>query len=184
MRVYVVPPAPDWANRYLAEAAVLRVALGAGEFEVHHIGSTAVPGIHAKPIIDLLLEVGSLNWLDDRTARLTDLGYEALGECGIPGRRYFRKSDEQGNRTHQVHAFETGSPGSRRHLAFRDYLRNHPEVAAEYSLLKQRLAAKCEHQIETYMDGKDPFIKRHERLALKWAEECRPPAFSIPKEFK
>ncbi|MFN9537696.1 MAG: GrpB family protein [Planctomycetota bacterium] len=171
MRVDVVPHDPNWISLFELEALGLRDALGEDQVSVHHIGSTAVPGIEAKPIIDILLEVRSLDWLDVNATRVTALGYEGLGECGIPGRRYFRKSNELGIRSHQIHAFELGSSGATRHLAFRDYLRAHPDVAAEYSLLKQQLAASCQHQIELYMAGKDPFIKHHEALALRWASE-------------
>jgi GrpB-like predicted nucleotidyltransferase (UPF0157 family) len=171
MKVEVVPHDPNWTVWFEQEAQALRKALGDNNATVHHIGSTAVPGIAAKPIIDLLLEVHSLVWLDANSLQVIALGYEGLGECGIPGRRYVRKSDDRGIRTHQIHAFEVGSPGAARHLAFRDYLRAHPEVAAEYSLLKQGLAVSCQHQIEAYMAGKDPFIKHHEKRALIWASE-------------
>ena len=88
---------------------------------LHHIGSTAIPGIFAKPIIDLLLEVGNIGELDDRSSFMGELGYEAMGEFGIPGRRYDRKNNASGIRTHQVHAYESGSPEVERHIAFRDY---------------------------------------------------------------
>jgi N-acetylglutamate synthase-like GNAT family acetyltransferase len=99
----------------------------------------------------------------------TALGYEAKGEFGIPGRRYFRLDDATGLRTHQVHSFEIRSHNVIRHLAFRDYMRAHADIAAEYGELKQRLARENPHDMAAYIDGKDFFVKNHERRALHWA---------------
>ncbi|HEY7680345.1 MAG TPA: GrpB family protein, partial [Terriglobia bacterium] len=135
---------------------------------LHHIGSTAIPGIFAKPIIDILLEVDDVKGLDSRTSAMQGLGYEGLGEFGIPGRRYFRKNNSSGIRTHQVHAFQSGSSEIERHLAFRDYIIAHPQEARRYSELKRALAKQHPEDIESYMDGKDPYIKEHEQKALTW----------------
>ena len=98
------------------------------------------------------------------------LGYEAMGEFGIPGRRYFRRSTAQGVKTHQVHVFAADTTKMNRHTAFRDFMRAHPEHAQQYSDLKRRLAAAHPDDIGRYMDGKDAFIKDMERQALIW---CR-----------
>jgi len=145
-------------------------ALGRALVVIHHIGSTAIPGIYAKPIIDMLAVTGDLSLLDERTPRLQALGYEALGEFGIPGRRYFRKNNSAGERTYQIHAFQTGSPQIARHLAFRDYLRAHPEVARDYETLKHRLAAAFPNDIGSYTDGKDSFIHDIDSRAAAWTE--------------
>ena len=150
------------------EAARLTGALGDVVAALHHIGSTAIPGIHAKPVIDMLLEVPTLASLDARSPVMESLGYEAMGEFGIPGRRYFRRNDASGTRTHQVHSFVAGSAEATRHLAFRDYMRAHPDVAREYGALKARLAEEYPDSMDAYMDGKDAFVKQHERLALSW----------------
>jgi GrpB-like predicted nucleotidyltransferase (UPF0157 family) len=169
MDVRVVPYDPDWPVAFAVEAESIRGALRDVPANVHHIGSTAIPGIFAKPIIDILLVVPSLELLDSQVPSMEALGYESLGEFGIAGRRYFRKdSATTGIRTHQVHAFESGSTGARRHLAFRDYMRSHPGAAREYSLLKQRLATEFPHSMPDYIDGKDAFVKHHESLALAW----------------
>jgi GrpB-like predicted nucleotidyltransferase (UPF0157 family) len=136
--------------------------------DIHHIGSTAVPGLHAKPIIDLLAVVTELAGVDTRVPQMKSLGYESLGEFGIPGRRYFRRNSAAGQRTHQVHAFQSDSPQIERHLAFRDFLRVHPDVARQYGDLKQRLALAHPTDLEAYRDGKDPFIKATEASALAW----------------
>lgn len=168
MKVRVVPHDPNWPAEFTAEAERIRLALGVVAATIHHIGSTAIPGILAKPVIDILLEVDHLRTIDTRSPALAMLGYEAKGEFGIPGRRYFRKESGAGVRTHQIHAFERGSPGSERHLAFRDYMIAHPEVARSYGLLKQRLAAAYPDDIDAYMHGKDSFIKEHEAKAIIW----------------
>jgi GrpB-like predicted nucleotidyltransferase (UPF0157 family) len=100
---------------------------------------------------------------------MRSLGYDAMCEFGIPGRRYFRRNDPaSGRRTHQVHAFADGSPHVARHLAFRDFLRAHGDVAADYAALKHRLADAHPHDMEAYMDGKDAFIRNVESRALAW----------------
>jgi GrpB-like predicted nucleotidyltransferase (UPF0157 family) len=91
-----------------------------------------------------------------------------MGEFGIVGRRFFRKDDRTGIRTHHIHTFEVGSPQIDRHLAFRDYLRSHPEAAQEYSELKQQLAQQYPTNIEGYIDGKADFITEIDRKALQW----------------
>lgn len=167
-QVLVVPPDPSWAGRFAAEAARVRTALAGVAVEVHHIGSTAIRGIAAKPVVDMLLVVADLASLDARTAAMIGLGYQAMGEFGLPGRRYFRRSTPEGVRLFHAHAFECGSAGARRHLAFRDYMNAHPAAAQAYGALKQRLARDCAGDMQAYMDGKDAFVKAHEALALAW----------------
>ncbi len=169
MQINVVAPDPTWPNQFAQEAARMLEALGASVGAIHHIGSTAVPGLFAKPVIDILLEVPTLSALDEIAEPMTRLGYEGLGEFGIPGRRYFRKNDALGARTHQVHAFLRDAAQARRHVAFRDYLIAHPDVAAAYGTLKRSLAQQHRHDMEAYMDGKDPFINEHEARAITWS---------------
>lgn len=173
MRVHVEPHNPRWAEDFAVEAERIRRALGPIVAVVHHIGSTAIPGIYAKPIIDFLIEVRDINAVDSRHGEMAALGYEALGEFGLEGRRYFRKDDDAGNRTHHVHTYGIDSPQLARHLAFRDFLRAHPDWAGQYSELKRRLVEQHPDSIESYMDGKDPFIKRVEQLALEWQRKQR-----------
>lgn len=94
------------------------------------------------------------------------LGYEAKGEFGISGRRYFIKGGS--NRSHQIHAFKTGDENVKRHTAFRDYLEVHPVVMKEYADLKKELAQRCNNDIEQYCNGKDEFIKLYEFKAIEW----------------
>ncbi len=168
MSPLVVPHDPAWSRAFRDEALRIVEALGEPAVAVHHIGSTAIPGIAAKPILDLLLEVERLERLDEQAGAMRGLGYEAMGEFGIPGRRYFRKDDAGGTRTHHVHGFLAGSEGATRHLAFRAYMVAHPEEARAYGALKERLAARYPGDMNAYMDGKDAFVRERERRALTW----------------
>lgn len=167
-KVEVVPHDPQWRDAFEAEAKQVAAALGANLVAVHHIGSTAIPNIYAKPIIDLLAEVRDIAEVDGRSSAMESLGYEVMGEFGIPGRRFFRKDNRKGTRTHHIHAFEAGSAGGERHLAFRDYMIAHPGDALEYSELKRKLAQEHPQSIDGYMDGKDGFIKEIDRRAAQW----------------
>ncbi len=168
MPVRVVPHEPGWHQAFRAEAARIIQALGPPLVHVHHVGSTAIPGIVAKPVIDILIEVEAIERLDQQAAAMHALGYEALGEYGIPGRRYFRKDDDHGTRTHQVHAFCAGSEGAVRIMAFRAYMVAHPADAQAYGALKAGLAARHPGDKVAYRDGKAAFVKERERLALDW----------------
>jgi GrpB-like predicted nucleotidyltransferase (UPF0157 family) len=167
-KVEVVPHDPNWRNAFDLEAKFVTDALGTNAIVVHHIGSTAIPDIYAKPVLDLLVEVADIIAVDDRSSAMESIGYQVMGEFGIPQRRYFRKDNQAGLRTHHIHAFPIGSPQIERHLAFRDYMRTHPEEAFQYSELKRELARKYPTDIESYMDGKDGFIKEIDKKAARW----------------
>lgn len=162
----LVPHDARWSNEFGRESAAVARALGDVLVEIHHIGSTAIPGIVAKPVIDMLAVVADLGLVDVRAAALESLSYEAMGEFGITGRRYFRKNGTDGVRTHQVHAFKVNSPDVRRHIAFRDYLRCHPAEAQRYSELKLALAQRSSSDIDSYTDGKTTFVREIESRAL------------------
>jgi GrpB-like predicted nucleotidyltransferase (UPF0157 family) len=166
-KVEVVPPSPLWLAAFVQESQQVKRALGENLVQIHHIGSTAIPNIYAKPIIDMLVEVQSLESVDECRTVMESLGYEVLGEFGIPGRRFFRKDNAQGLRTHHIHAFLVGSAQVQRHLAFRDYLSTQPALAQEYSDLKRSLAAKFPTDIHGYMDGKNAFIQQIDRQAAQ-----------------
>jgi GrpB-like predicted nucleotidyltransferase (UPF0157 family) len=165
--VRVVPYRVEWPALFSEEAERLRAVFGPELIALHHIGSTSVPGLPAKPIIDMLPEVRDIRAVDGLNEALAGLGYLARGEYGIPGRRYFTKGGPT-HRTHHMHCFEHDDPGFARHLAFRDYLIAHPEEAEAYGRLKLALAQQFPTDIVAYMDGKDAFIKEVERKALAW----------------
>lgn len=130
------------------------------------MGSTAVPGLPAKPIIDILVEVADLGAVDALNPALEQIGYRPQGEKGIAGRRFFQKGGHL--RTHHVHAFRLGDPNIARHLAFRDYLLAHPRVAFEYGQLKLSLAAQFRDHPAGYQAAKSDFVLEHEARALAW----------------
>ena len=149
------------------EAAKIRRILGDNCTEIYHIGSTSVKGLAAKPIIDMMVAVRSLEQVDRVAKSFLNIGYEYLGEFGMPGRRYLRKGGVE--RTHQIHIFpESQTDDIDRHLAVRDYLRTHKDACDAYAGLKQSLAEKYPYDIDGYCDGKDGFMKRLEEKALSW----------------
>jgi GrpB-like predicted nucleotidyltransferase (UPF0157 family) len=167
-KVEVVPHELKWREAFEVESKSVADALGGNVVTVHHIGSTAIPSIYAKPVIDLLIEVKDIIEVDGKNSAMESLGYEVMGEYGIPGRRYFRKDNQKGDRTHHIHAFEVGSDQIERHLAFRDYMLAHPEDAQKYSELKRELARTHPQNIDKYVDGKDEFIKGMDKKAAQW----------------
>jgi len=169
--VTVVKHDPLWAVQFETESQRIRESLNTIILNIHHIGSTSIPDIYAKPVIDILLEVDDVTVLDSFNKHFRALGYEAMGEYGIPGRRYFRLDDCKGVRKFQIHAFKTGINDVIRHLAFRDYMRVHPDLAASYGTLKKQLAREHRNDMDAYITGKDSFIKEHERKALEWRDQ-------------
>lgn len=154
-----------WKDHFKDEARALRACLGETVLEIHHIGSTAVPGIMAKPVIDILVEMRSLDAVDARVSAMEEIGYESRGEYGIPGRRYFTKSAEEPVTGVHVHVFASGSEEIARHIRFRDFLLARPEIAQQYSALKQSLANGSGVLPDDYAVGKAAFIRRVVRLA-------------------
>ena len=167
-KLEVVPHDPAWRMAFETESMLIVNALGKNVIDIFHIGSTSVPGIYAKPVIDSLVKVDDIADVESRSAEMEGLGYEVKGEFGIPGRRYFRKDNAAGIRTHQIHVFENGSPQIGRHVAFRDFMLAHPGEAHEYSELKRRLAEKYPGNPDSYMDGKESFINEIDRRAALW----------------
>jgi len=139
-----------------AEAKLIKQALGDNCVTIHHIGSTSVPGLSAKPIIDMLPVVRDILEVDRATKAMERLGYEAKGEYGIAFRRYFQKGKDV--RTHNVHVYEEGDPEIDRYLRFRDWMRSHEDDAKSYAKLKLELAMKFPQDILQYCFGKDAFV--------------------------
>lgn len=164
--IEMVPHNPDWARQFTMEAALLRLVFGDQLLAIHHIGSTAIPGIYAKPIIDMLPLVKDIAVVDTFNPVMEALGYTPLGEFGLEGRRYFRKGDNR--RSHQAHVYQFDAPDAPRHIIFRDYMLTHPDKAQQYSDLKRSVAQQHPHDIYAYMDGKDAFVKAMEAEALAW----------------
>ncbi len=168
-KIELVPYTPEWDSIFKAEAELITRALSEALVDIHHIGSTSIPGIVAKSIVDILPVVKDIHDVDRLTPSLEALAYEARGEFGIPGRRFFMKR-LNGRRTFNVHIFEKGHPDIERHLRFRDYMRTHPEEADAYSELKKSLIIQFPDNMEQYCWGKEDFIKAIEAKAFLWQE--------------
>lgn len=168
MTVVIMPYDPAWPGRYVAEAARIADAVGADRIDLHHIGSTSVPGLAAKPIIDILGEVAALEEIETRADRLQAIGYEAKGPYGVPGRRFFRKFDGQGERSHHLHVFARGAADVTRLLALRDFLRSFRDRAVAYAEFKRALAGLPGQTRAAYQAGKRGFVDALERDALDW----------------
>lgn len=165
--VELVPHDPRWAAMVQDEAAALAVALGGVLQTVHHIGSTAIPGIAAKPILDLMPVVNRLSVLDERRGAIEAFGYRWWGENGLPGRRYATSSDPvSGRRRIHLHCYTAGSAEIERHLAFRDYLLERPGIAAAYDREKARCRDRHADDSHAYADCKHAWIQRIEAEAL------------------
>lgn len=143
--------------------------LGHRLLEIYHIGSTSVPGLAAKPIIDMMPVVKDISTVDECNHGMEGLGYIVKGEYGIPGRRFFYRNAE--NNSCNVHVFQGGDLNVERHLAFRNYLQAFPRIAEEYGQIKKRLATEFTWDIESYINGKDRFIRETEKKAVAWHRE-------------
>jgi GrpB-like predicted nucleotidyltransferase (UPF0157 family) len=161
----IAPYDHDWPRNFDAEAEALRASLGRLIARIEHVGSTSIPGLASKPIIDIQISVDSLDPLKPFSARLASVGYVHVPDPDPGFERvypHFRKP-AAGPATHHVHLCVSGSEMERRHLAFRDYLRDHMDAAQQYALLKRSLAAA--HGLTTrddllaYTSAKGPFIE-------------------------
>jgi GrpB-like predicted nucleotidyltransferase (UPF0157 family) len=169
--VRVVDYDPDWPRQFerLRERALR--ALGDLDAVVEHVGSTAVPGLAAKPVIDLDVVVRSAADVPRAIERLAGLGYAHVGDKGVPGRDAFRWPP--GESRHHLYVVVDGTPAYRRHVVIRDYLRSHPEEARAYGELKQRLSVQYRSDREAYTSAKDVFTDRIMAAAERYERQLR-----------
>ena len=157
---------PEVAARLIA---TLEEACGVALVRVEHIGSTSVPGLAAKPVIDLAPVVARYEDGERCLAPIVALGYEHRGEYGIPGRRYFRGTDATSGLDVHAHLFPRDAVELRHHLVFRDYLRSHPDEREAYAATKRELATRLWADGNEYADAKTPFISACLERAEAWA---------------
>ena len=157
--ITVIPYDHAWPAQFEELATVLREALGDAALSVEHVGSTSVPGLAAKPILDIDIVMASRADLPAIVERLAAVGYVHNGDQGCPGREAF-KYDPSGRQwpAHHLYACDVDNVYYRRHVAFRDYLRAHPEVAQAYGELKLRLAETYRDDREGYTEAKTEFV--------------------------
>jgi GrpB-like predicted nucleotidyltransferase (UPF0157 family) len=165
-RVIIVEYNPQWPLLYEEERARILGKAGDALVAIEHMGSTAVPGLGAKPIIDIMAAVRDLADAQRCIGPLQSIGYEYVPEYEgeLPERRYFRKGPPE-SRTHHLHVVEPTSDFWERHLLFRDFLRQHPEKADEYYRLKRELADHYGQNRVGYTEAKTPFIRSVEEMA-------------------
>lgn len=164
---------PAWTLEFDALKAIFIKHIVGEIIGVEHVGSTSIPGLKAKPIIDIDIVVSDKNQLKIVIGKLEKLGYRHVGDLGITGREAFKRKDSKTPDTgskrswmkHNLYVCIQGSIGLANHLNFRDYLRAHPEKTVEYSKLKQKLAKEFTYDIDAYIDGKTDFIVEILRLA-------------------
>lgn len=162
MTILLVPHDPSWSQRYLAERAAILAACGTSISAVHHVGSTSIQGIAAKPIIDILAIISRPEDGLACVRPLECLGYKYRGENGMEGRLYFKKPQ-----AFHVHMYPADHPDAGRILRFRDYLRSHPAEAARYEALKQELSKRFATDRGAYTMAKGSFCAQINQLALQ-----------------
>ncbi len=159
-QIIVVDYDPNWPSLYEQEKDRIVAALGEGIVQIEHIGSTSVPGLAAKPIIDIA--VGIANFEEAKVyvpmIEALDYTYEPEFEVDLPERRFFWKGLPSLH-THHIHVAEPGSLEWIKPIVFRDYLREHPEEARQYQVLKRELAVRCGSDMEAYVKGKTEFVR-------------------------
>lgn len=177
-QITLAPHNPNWTQQYKAETAVLTPIFADNLLTIHHIGSTAVPGVRAKPIIDMLPIVWHIEQVENIVEAMAQVGYIYKGENGIAGRRYFRKGSD-GRHSHHIHVYQTGRPEIAHHLLFRDYLWTHTKKARAYNQLKAELAQTYREDPAAYTSAKSDFIQAVIQEAVIWQREGQRPLHTL-----
>jgi GrpB-like predicted nucleotidyltransferase (UPF0157 family) len=166
MKITIAEYSPAWSRLFEQEMRLLEIALGKDTAIFEHIGSTAVVGLAAKPIIDIMVGPYDFSLADNLVPEVEALGYEYIPryEDVMPYRRYFTKRVD-GTDTHHIHMVALGSEFWERHLLFRDFLRGNPVRASEYAALKKKLAELEWNDTNQYADAKTTFIRSVEKEA-------------------
>lgn len=162
----VVPYDPSWPARFVLLRNTIDAALGGTIHTTEHVGSTAVPGLASKPVIDIDVVVADANDVDKAVIRLERAGYRHQGDLGIPGRQAFESPSHMP--AHHLYVVVSGNRAHRDHVDLRDYLRRHPEKAARYGRAKESLAQHLSTNRPAYFAGKKPLIDQ----LLSAAREC------------
>ena len=158
--VVVLPYDEAWKDDFLKIETELKDALGDLAMRIEHVGSTSVPGLSAKPIIDIDVVIKDNSVFDAVVSAFAGIGYSHEGNLGIPGREAFKYEGKEHLRKHHLYVCTQDSPELKRHIAFRDHLLTHPEAVREYSRIKEEGAALYPYDIDKYIEYKSPVIEK------------------------
>jgi len=164
---------PEWVTKFQSIRAMLESVFGARALAIEHVGSTSVPGIKAKPIIDILVVVESIDTFQNQRDEMLSRGYQIQENYIAPDTILFRKVDEHGNKLENIHVCESDTPMEKQFLVMRDYLRTFPEEAKCYSDFKDELVRKFPDDYESYRKAKDPFLQDLKQKAYDWNERIK-----------
>jgi GrpB-like predicted nucleotidyltransferase (UPF0157 family) len=169
-KTHIVGYNREWSRQFEQEAEILKPLFNQVILSVQHIGSTAIPGIKAKPIIDILITVNAIEEVDPFNSSMKQLGYVIGGEFGLPGRRFFCKGDEENCYIH-LHVYEADHPAVQKYITFRDYMIAHPLEAKQYEMLKADLAERYFNSRTLYTQNKSNFIENIYKKAAAWLKK-------------
>jgi GrpB-like predicted nucleotidyltransferase (UPF0157 family) len=155
-----------WSEQYLFLKQEIESLMGEGDFVIHHIGSTAIQGLVAKPVIDILVEIKDVTMIDNNVDKWNALNFVNKGENGIANRRYLYKGECE--RIAQVHIYSVGDPNIERHIAVRDYLISHSKEASKYAQVKKEGFDRANGNSKYYVNYKAKFMAQLEQKALLW----------------
>ena len=158
--VVVLPYDEQWKHDFLQIKAELANVLGQLAIEIEHVGSTSVQGLSAKPIIDIDIVIKDYSGLENVISALEKIGYQHEGNLGITGREAFKYDGKEHLRKHHLYVCPEDSQELRKHIAFRDYLKAHPDAVREYSRIKEEGAELYPNDIDRYIEHKSPFIEK------------------------
>jgi GrpB-like predicted nucleotidyltransferase (UPF0157 family) len=150
---------PRWAEEFSMIKAMISGHIGDLIIGIEHVGSTSVPGLEAKPIIDIDVVIEDMTCFPAIIERLNHVGFDHEGNLGVEGREAFKRRFNDGFMPYHLYVCPKDSRGYREHIAFRDYLRSHPDASREYERIKQEFARLYPHDIDSYLNGKNHFIK-------------------------
>ncbi len=166
MKIIIEEYCSQWPEMFFEQRKCLLGKFDLNQIVIEHIGSTAIPGLAAKPIIDIMVGLIDFSKVGSLVSKCVELGYNYFPqyEDVMPDRRFFKKTNEMDVATHHIHMVPLGGEFWDRHLLFRDYLRCHPDIAADYGALKKDLAKREWNDRNEYSDAKTEFIKQVEML--------------------
>jgi GrpB-like predicted nucleotidyltransferase (UPF0157 family) len=171
-RTYSIKPySKNWPRRFRAQEKLLKKILGKNIVEIHHVGSTAIPGMDAKPVVDVLIVAKNLKAIDKTEGKFKALGYGLLANYVTPNSRLLYKFRGK-EKLYNIHLLPQSNPESKRLLHVKNYLIANPRVARQYAQLKKKLYKKTK-DYASYRKGKDRFCRALSDTASRWAKKTK-----------